>query len=204
MSTSRLISFYIGLTMTLVGCQSQPAPEIEPLNDQPIQLAWYEGLEWLQQRDPRIVRVEPSPWAKHLNVSLNHQDPIGLSGLIAAAAQTQGYHYTASQVLPMVKKYSKGKGKTGFAQLKLIFDALNIPVQAYQMYDPLMMVKKPIVGISITPSAYRTFHVIAVQPDQHVQAFFADGKTYIMPAEVFAHAYLNQPILLLTPRTPNH
>lgn len=184
--------------LCLSACQSNPtAVAVEPLAYQPIQLAWYEGLAWLQQRDPRVVLVEPSPLAQHLKVSLNPQDPMGLSGLIAAAATLQGYPYTADQVLPVVKQYSKGKGKTSLAQIKHMLTALDIGVQAYQMYDPRMLLKQPVVAISITPSAYRTFHVLQVQPNQQVDAFFADGHTYRMPAEVFAQVYLNQPIVLI-------
>lgn len=190
-------------SLGLGACQSTTSSvEVEPLSYQPIQLAWYEGLDWLQQRDPRIRSIEPSPLAVHLKVSLNSQDPIGLSGLIAAAATTQGYPYTATQVLPVVKKYGQGKGKTSLAQIKQMLAALHIPAQAYQMYDPVMLAQQPAVGISITPSAYRTFHVLQVQADQQVDAFFAHGKTYRMPVDVFAQAYRNQPILIIPAKSP--
>lgn len=189
--------------LLLSACQSQPTtPTVEPLDYQPIQLAWYEGLDWLQQRDPRVILVEPSPLATYLKPSLNSQDPMGLSGLIASAANTQGYRYRADQILPVVKKYSQGKGKTSLGQVKQMLLALGIKVQAYQMYDPFMLVKQPVVGISMTPSAYRTFHVLQVHAHQRVDAFFADGKTYQMPTEVFAQVYLNQPILVIEAKQP--
>jgi hypothetical protein len=189
--------------LLLSACQSQPTDQIvEPLNYQPIRLAWYQGLDWLQQRDPRVILVEPSPLATHLKPSLNSQDPIGLSGLLAAAATTQGYVYNAAQVLPVVKKYRQDQGKTSLAHIKQMLTALKVPAQAYQMYDPVMLAEQPALGISITPSAYRTFHVIRIHAGQYVDAFFADGKTYRMPIEVFAHTYRNQPIVLIPAKSP--